>query len=246
MKINIKNQNILVTGASGGIGSSICKIFDGDENNLLITGTNENKLDRFSKELKSNSKFIACDFRDYNNIQKIVNKVNEEFDSKIDILINNAGITRDNLTLRMKEEDWNDVINLNLNSTFFLTKEILKLMVKKKYGRIINISSVVGSSGNLGQANYAASKAGLEGMTKSIALEVASRGITVNCIAPGFIKTAMTSEIIEKNEDKIIQNIPVRRIGSSDDISSLTKFLASDKASYITGQTFHINGGMYM
>ena len=246
MKINIKNQNILVTGASGGIGSSICKIFDGDENNLLITGTNENKLDRFSKELKSNSKFIACDFRDYNNIQKIVNKVNEEFDSKIDILINNAGITRDNLTLRMKEEDWNDVINLNLNSTFFLTKEILKLMVKKKYGRIINISSVVGSSGNLGQANYAASKAGLEGMTKSIALEVASRGITINCIAPGFIKTAMTSEILKKNEEKIIQNIPLKRIGSPDDISSLTKFLASDKASYITGQTFHINGGMLM
>lgn len=131
MKVNIKNQNIIVTGASGGIGSSICKIFDGDENNFLITGTNENKLSKFSQELESNSKFIACDFRDHKNIQKIVNKVNEEFDSKIDILINNAGITRDNLTLRMKEEDWNDVINLNLNSAFFLTKEILKLWLKK-------------------------------------------------------------------------------------------------------------------
>ena len=131
MKINIKNQNILITGAAGGIGSSICKVFDEDENNFLITGTNENKLNKFSQELKSNSKFVACDFRNYKNIQKVVSKVNEEFDSRIDILINNAGITRDNLTLRMKEEDWNDVINLNLNSTFFLTKEILKLMVKK-------------------------------------------------------------------------------------------------------------------
>ena len=146
----------------------------------------------------------------------------------------------------MKEEDWNSVINLNLNTTFFLTKEILRFMVKNRFGRIINISSVVGSSGNIGQANYAASKAGLEGMTKSIALEVASRGITVNCIAPGFIKTAMTSDILEKNEEKIISNIPIKRIGVPDDISSLTKFLASDKASYITGQTFHVNGGMYM
>ena len=146
----------------------------------------------------------------------------------------------------MKEEEWNDVINLNLNTTFFLTKEILRFMVKNRFGRIINISSVVGSSGNLGQANYAASKAGLEGMTKSIALEVASRGITVNCIAPGFIETAMTSDILEKNKDKIINNIPIKRIGEPDDISSLTKFLASDKASYITGQTFHVNGGMLM
>ena len=140
----------------------------------------------------------------------------------------------------------NDVINLNLNSSFFLTKEILRFMVKNRFGRIINISSVVGSSGNLGQANYAASKAGLEGMTKSIALEVASRGITVNCIAPGFIETAMTFDILEKNKDKIISNIPIKRIGEPDDISSLTKFLASDKASYITGQTFHVNGGMLM
>ena len=146
----------------------------------------------------------------------------------------------------MKEEEWNDVINLNLSTTFFLTKEILKYMVKNRYGRIINISSVVGSSGNLGQANYAASKAGLEGMTKSIALEVASRGITVNCIAPGFIKTAMTADILEKNEDEIIKNIPIKRIGLPEDISSLTKFLASDKANYITGQTFHVNGGMFM
>ena len=246
MQVKIQNQNILITGASGGIGRSIVKNFDGDNNNLLIIGTNENKLNALSQELKSSTKYLACDFSDYRNVKKIITKINNELDNKIDILINNAGITRDNLTLRMKEEEWNEVINLNLNSTFFLTKEILRFMVKNKFGRIINISSVVGSSGNAGQANYAASKAGLEGMTKSIALEVASRGITVNCIAPGFIKTAMTSEILEKYEDKVINSIPVKRIGVPDDISSLTKFLASDKASYITGQTFHINGGMLM
>ena len=246
MKINIQNKNILITGATGGIGRSIVKSFNGDNNNLLMIGTNENKLNTLSRELDGNTKYIACDFNNYKNVKKIITKISDELDNKIDILINNAGITRDNVTLRMKEEEWNDVININLNTTFFLTKEILKFMVKNRYGRIINISSVVGSSGNLGQANYAASKAGLEGMTKSIALEVASRGITVNCIAPGFIKTAMTSSILEKNEDKIINNIPIKRIGLPDDISSLTKFLASDKANYITGQTFHVNGGMFM
>ena len=246
MQVKIQNQNILITGATGGIGRAIVKIFDGDNNNLLIIGTNGDKLNALSKELESSTKYLSCDFNDYRNVKNIITKINKEFDNKIDILINNAGITRDNLTLRMKEEEWNDVINLNLSTTFFLTKEILRFMIKNRFGRIINISSVVGSSGNLGQANYAASKAGLEGMTKSIALEVASRGITANCIAPGFIKTAMTSDILEKSEDKIINNIPIRRIGVPDDISSLTKFLASDKASYITGQTFHVNGGMLM
>ena len=146
----------------------------------------------------------------------------------------------------MKKEEWLDVINLNLNSTFFLTKEILKPMIKNRYGRIINISSIIGSTGNIGQANYSASKAGIEGMTKSIALEVASRGITANCIAPGFVKTKMTSNLLDKNMEKVLENIPVKRIGLPEDISNLTKFLASDKASYITGQTFHVNGGMLM
>ncbi len=246
MQVKIQNQNILITGATGGIGRSIVQRFDENNNNLLIIGTNESKLNTLSQELKSSTKYLACDFNDYRNVKKITTKINEELDNKIDILINNAGLTRDNLTLRMKEEEWNSVINLNLSTTFFLTKEILRFMVKNRFGRIINISSVVGSSGNIGQANYAASKAGLEGMTKSIALEVASRGITANCIAPGFIKTAMTSDILEKNKDKIINNIPIKRVGLPDDISSLTKFLASDKASYITGQTFHVNGGMLM
>ncbi len=246
MNIKIEKKNILITGATGGIGNSIAKRFDSDNNRLLITGTNKERLEELSKNLASNTEYVACDFRDYKNIDSIINKVKEKFDNRIDVLINNAGITRDNLTLRMKEEEWTDVINLNLNSTFFLTKEILKLMIKNRYGRIVNISSVVGTSGNPGQANYAASKAGLEGMTKSIALEVASRGIIINCIAPGFIKTPMTINILEKNKDKLLENIPIKRIGEPEDISSLTKFLASDKASYITGQTFHVNGGMLM
>ncbi len=246
MKVSIENKNILITGASGGIGGEIVKNFDTEKNNFLITGTNSEKLKNLSRNLKNNVEYEICDFSDYRNISTIINTIKDKFNNKIDILINNAGITRDNLTLRMKEKEWLDVINLNLNTTFFLTKEILKFMIKNRYGRIINISSIVGSSGNMGQANYAASKAGLEGMTKSVALEVASRGITINCIAPGFINTAMTSDILDKNQDEIIQNIPIRRIGEPDDISSLTKFLASDKASYITGQTIHVNGGMLM
>ena len=246
MKVKIENKNILITGATGGIGTEIVNIFDSESNNLLLTGTNEAKLEKLSQKLNNKANYVACDFSDHKNILDIINTIKDKFDNRIDILINNAGITKDNLTLRMKEDEWLNVINLNLNSTFFLTKDILKMMIKNRFGRIINISSIVGSSGNIGQANYAASKAGLEGMTKSIALEVASRGITINCIAPGFINTSMTSDILEKNEQGIIENIPMKRIGVPDDISSLTKFLASDKASYITGQTFHINGGMLM
>ncbi|MAJ24200.1 MAG: 3-oxoacyl-[acyl-carrier-protein] reductase [Rickettsiales bacterium] len=246
MKVKIENKNILITGATGGIGTEIVNIFDSESNNLLLTGTNEAKLEKLSQKLNNKANYVACDFSDHKNILDIINTIKDKFDNRIDILINNAGITKDNLTLRMKEDEWLNVINLNLNSTFFLTKDILKMMIKNRFGRIINISSIVGSSGNIGQANYAASKAGLEGMTKSIALEVASRGITINCIAPGFINTSMTSDILEKNEQGIIENIPMKRIGVPDDISSLTKFLASDKASYITGQTIHVNGGMLM
>jgi 3-oxoacyl-[acyl-carrier protein] reductase len=246
MNINIENKNILVTGAAGGIGKSIVQSFDGKGNKILITGTNNEKLNSLSNSLKSKSDLAICDLIDIKNIEKITDKIKVFFDNKVDILINNAGITRDNIAMRMREDQWFDVININLNSTFFLTKEVLKFMVKNRYGRIINISSIVGSSGNLGQSNYAASKAGIEGMTKSIALEIASRGITVNCIAPGFIKTNMTQNLIESSEDKLLENIPIKRIGTPEDISSLTAFLASDNASYITGQTFHVNGGMMM
>ncbi len=246
MNLSIENQNILVTGATGGIGKAIVQSFDGKGNKILITGTNEEKLSSFSDSLKSVSDLAVCDLSDIKKKEKITYKIKNFFDNKIDILINNAGVTRDNIAMRMKENQWFEVININLNSTFFLTKEVLKQMIRKRYGRIINISSIVGSSGNFGQANYAASKAGIEGMTRSIALEVASRGITINCIAPGFIKTNMTQTLLESNEEKLLENIPIKRIGKPEDISSLTVFLASDKASYITGQTFHVNGGMMM
>ena len=246
MKIDIENKNIIITGATGGIGENIVKKFDTGGNKILITGTNLDKLSALSNKLSGPSCKVVCDFLDLNNISNITSEIDNFFQSQVDILINNAGIAKDNLTLRMKKEEWLDVINLNLNSTFFLIKEILKPMIKNRYGRIINISSIIGSTGNIGQANYSASKAGIEGMTKSIALEVASRGITANCIAPGFVKTKMTSNLLDKNMEKVLENIPVKRIGLPEDISNLTKFLASDKASYITGQTFHVNGGMLM
>ena len=246
MNIKIENKNILVTGAAGGIGKAIVQSFDDKGNKLLITGTNNEKLNSLSNSLTSISDVAICDLNDIKNIEKITDKIKTFFENKVDILINNAGITRDNIAIRMKEEQWLDVINVNLNSTFFLTKDVLKFMLKNRYGRIINISSIVGSSGNLGQSNYAASKAGVEGMTRSIALEVASRGITANCIAPGFIKTDMTKKLLELNEEKLLENIPIKRIGIPEDISSLTAFLSSDNASYITGQTFHVNGGMMM
>ena len=246
MNIKIENKNILITGAAGGIGKAIVQSFDDKGNKLLITGTNNEKLNSLSNSLTSISDVVICDLNDIKNIEKITDKIKTFFENKVDILINNAGITRDNIAIRMKEEQWLDVINVNLNSTFFLTKDVLKFMLKNRYGRIIKISSIVGSSGNLGQSNYAASKAGVEGMTRSIALEVASRGITANCIAPGFIKTDMTKKLLELNEEKLLENIPIKRIGIPEDISSLTAFLASDNASYITGQTFHVNGGMMM
>ncbi len=246
MKIDIENKNIIITGATGGIGENIVKNFDTGGNKILITGTNLDKLSALSNKLSGPSCKVVCDFLDLNNISNITSEIDNFFQSQVDILINNAGIAKDNLTLRMKKEEWLDVINLNLNSTFFLIKEILKPMIKNRYGRIINISSIIGSTGNIGQANYSASKAGIEGMTKSIALEVASRGITANCIAPGFVKTKMTSNLLDKNMEKVLENIPVKRIGLPEDISNLTKFLASDKASYITGQIFHVNGGMLM
>ena len=246
MNFNIENKNILVTGAAGGIGKAIVQSFDGKGNKILLTGTNNEKLNFLSNSLKSISDLVTCDLSDIKNIEKITDKIKSFFDGKVDILINNAGITRDNIAMRMKEDQWLDVINVNLNSTFFLTKEVLKFMLKNRYGRIINISSIVGSSGNLGQSNYAASKAGVEGMTRSIALEVASRGITANCIAPGFIKTDMTKKLLDSNEERLLENIPIKRIGIPEDISGLTAFLSSDNASYITGQTFHVNGGMMM
>ena len=246
MNINFKEKNVLITGGAGGIGAEIVKSMHSLGANIIISGSNEEKLANFSNQFSSPLLYFPADLSKLNDIEQLVEKTLEKFNNKLDILINNAGITKDNLTLRMKDSDWNDVINLNLNSTFYLTKFFLKYMIKSRYGRIINISSVVGSSGNLGQANYSASKAGIEGMSKSIALEVASRNITINCVAPGFIETEMTRDILNKNEESLKKSIPMGRVGLPSEVASLVSFLASDVAGYITGQTIHINGGLYI
>ncbi len=246
MNINFKEKNVLITGGSGGIGAEIVKSMHSLGANIIVSGSNEKKLANFSKQFSSPLLYVPADLSKYDDIEQLVEKTIEKFNNKLDILVNNAGITKDNLTLRMKDSDWNDVINLNLNSTFYLTKLFLKYMIKNRYGRIINISSVVGSSGNLGQANYSASKAGIEGMSKSIALEVASRNITINCVAPGFIETEMTKDILAKNEESLKKSIPVGRVGFPSEVANLVSFLASDVAGYITGQTIHINGGLYI
>ena len=246
MNISLKERNVLVTGGAGGIGAEIVKSMYSLGANILISGSNEQKLEKLSNSFSNPLLYYAADLSKSNDIEKLVERTLEKFNNRLDILINNAGITRDNLTLRMKDSEWNDVINLNLNSTFYLTKFFLKNMIKNRYGRVINISSVVGSSGNLGQANYSASKAGIEGMSKSMALEVASRNITINCVAPGFIETDMTKDLLSKNEDALKRSIPMGRVGSPDEIANVVSFLASDAAGYITGQTIHVNGGLYI
>ena len=246
MKISLKGKNVLVTGGAGGIGKEIVKSLHYLDANVMISGSNNSKLENYSSQFSPPLLYKVADLKSPLDIEKLAKEAIDKFDSKVDILINNAGITRDNLTLRMKEEEWDEVINVNLNSTFSLIKKILRSMVKNRYGRIINISSVVGSSGNLGQSNYSASKAGIEGMSKSIALEVASRNITVNCIAPGFIETEMTKNLLVQSGEIIKKNIPIGRVGLPNEVAGLVSFLASDNASYITGQTIHVNGGLYI
>ncbi len=246
MKLDFNNKNIIITGSTGGIGKKIVEKMNNLGANILITGTSNEKLKNLTELINKKIHYMQCDLHNISEIENVIEEAKKIFEGKIDILINNAGITKDNLTLRMKKEEWTDVININLNSTFFLTKEILRFMIKNKYGRIINISSVIGTMGNLGQANYAASKAGIEAMSKSIALEVAKRNITVNCIAPGFIETNMTEKILEANKDNLLKMIPMGRTGDADDVANLACFLASDFSNYITGQTIHINGGMLM
>lgn len=246
MNISLKQRNVLVTGGAGGIGAEIVKSMYSLGANVLISGSNEQKLEKLSNNFSNPLLYFAADLSKSDDIDRLVDRTLEKFNNKLDILINNAGITRDNLTLRMKESEWSEVINLNLNSSFYLTKFFLKNMIKNRYGRVINISSVVGSSGNLGQANYAASKAGIEGMSKSIALEVASRNITINCVAPGFIETDMTKNLLSKNEDALKRSIPMGRVGLPNEVANVVSFLASDAAGYITGQTIHVNGGLYI
>tara|TARA_B100001142_G_scaffold310554_1_gene344133 strand:+ start:1029 stop:1766 length:738 start_codon:yes stop_codon:yes gene_type:complete len=242
---SLKDKKALITGASGGIGKELARVLVEYDAEVCISGRNVEELNELKESLGDKCHIVPCDLSNKNEISELVSK-SEEVLGQIDILVNNAGITKDNIFLRMSEQEWEDVLDINLNSTFNILKLITKGMVKRKYGRIINISSVVGATGGAGQVNYAASKAGLIGLTKSLSQELATRNITVNCIAPGFIETPMTEKLDDNRKDIIISSIPANRIGTPKDLSSAVIFLASQESSYITGQTIHINGGLYM
>ena len=241
---DLKNKNIIVTGATGGIGNSIIQRLNDYGANILASGTKDEKL----KELKSkyeNIKILKFDISQNNKIEEFVENASRELGG-IDCIVNNAGITQDNLSIRMSLEEWKKVIDINLTSTFLMSKFAIKKMLKNKKGKIINITSVVGHTGNVGQANYTASKAGIVAMSKSLALEYAKKNINVNCISPGFIKTAMSDKIDDKFKEIIISKIPSARLGEPEDIANAVLFLASDLSNYINGETLHVNGGMYM
>ena len=242
--INFKNKNILITGASGGIGSELVKKFVLLGGNVLGSGTKTEKLDLLKKKYP-NIKVKKFDIAEHSRIEEFIDNVSLELGG-LDILINNAGINMDNLSLRMKDDEWKKVIDINLTSTFFLSKHAIKKMLKNKFGRIVNITSVVGHTGNLGQANYSASKAGIIGMSKSLAMEYAKKNITVNCVAPGFIVSDMTINIAEKVKMYLTSRIPMGKLGTGEDVSNCVAFLSSEQASYITGETIHVNGGLYM
>ena len=242
--INFKNKKILITGATGGIGNAIVKKFVSLEGKVLATGTKTEKLEVLKKDFP-NINVLKFDISDHSKIEEFIENVSSQL-SGLDILINNAGLNMDNLSLRMKDEEWKKVIDVNLGSTFFLCKHAIKKMLKNKYGKIVNITSVVGHTGNLGQANYAASKAGIIGMSKSLAIEYAKKNITINCVSPGFIQSKMTDNIVETIKAVLTSRIPMGRLGSGEDVSNTVAFLSSDASSYITGETIHVNGGMYM
>ena len=242
--INFKGKKILITGATGGIGHALVKKFLSLEGTVLATGTNTEKLDRLKKEFP-NINVLKFDISEHSKIEEFIENVSSQLVG-LDILINNAGITMDNLSLRMKDEEWNKVININLSSTFYLCKHAIKKMLKNKYGRIVNITSIVGHTGNLGQSNYSASKAGMVAMSKSLAIEYAKKNITINCVSPGFIQSNMTDKIVESIKAVLTSRIPMSKLGTGEDVSNTVAFLSSDAASYITGETIHVNGGMYM
>ena len=242
--MNFKNKKIIITGATGGIGNSLVKKFHSLQANILATGTKTEKLDEIKKKWPDvNVK--KFDISDHSRIEEFIDNASLELGG-LDILINNAGMNKDNLSLRMKDEEWKKVIDVNLSSTFLLTKHSIKKMLKNKFGRVINITSIVGHSGNLGQANYSASKAGIIGMSKSLAIEYAKKNITINCVSPGFIQTSMTANIAEKVKLFLTSRIPMGRLGTGEDVSNCVAFLSSNESSYITGETIHVNGGMYM
>ena len=242
--IDFKNKNILITGGSGGIGKELVKKFVSLGGNVLGTGTNTEKLDLLKKEYP-NILVKRFDMSEHSRIVEFIDNVTLELGG-LDILINNAGINIDNLSLRMKDEEWKKVIDINLTSTFLLTKSAIKKMLKNKFGRIVNITSIVGHTGNLGQANYSASKSAIIGMSKSLAAEYAKKNITINCVSPGFIQSNMTMNIAEKVKLYLTSKIPMGRLGTGEDVSNCVAFLSSAQASYITGETIHVNGGMYM
>ena len=242
--INFKNKNVLITGASGGIGGELVKKFVSLEANVLGNGTKAEKLDQIKKKYP-NIKVKRFDISEHSRIEKFIDDVVLELGG-LDVLINNAGTNVDNLSLRMKDEEWKKVIDINLTSTFLLSKYAIKKMLKNKFGRIVNITSVVGHTGNLGQSNYAASKAGIIGMSKSFAIEYAKKNITINCVSPGFIVSDMTMNIAEKVKLYLTSRIPMGKLGTGEDVSNCVAFLSSEQASYVTGETIHVNGGMYM
>jgi len=242
--INFKDKKILITGATGGIGKALVKKFLSLEGNVLATGTKIEKLDALKKEFPKVN-ILKFDISEHSKIEEFIENVSSQL-TGLDVLVNNAGINMDNLSLRMKDEEWKKVIDLNLGSTFFLCKYAIKKMLKKKYGRIVNITSIVGHTGNLGQSNYAASKAAIVAMSKSLAIEYAKKNITINCVSPGFIQSKMTDNIVESIKAVLTSRIPMSRLGTGEDVSNTVAFLSSDAASYITGETIHVNGGMYM
>tara|TARA_Y100000590_G_scaffold367433_1_gene427493 strand:+ start:383 stop:1120 length:738 start_codon:yes stop_codon:yes gene_type:complete len=242
--INLKNVNVVLTGATGGIGNSILEKLVDAEANVVATGTNEEKLIAIKNKYQS-VKVEKFDISKHNEIENFINKVTTKLENKIDILINNAGITSDNLSIRMKEEEWKRVIDINLTSTFLLSKNVIKKMLKNKKGKIINITSVVGHTGNIGQANYTASKAGLVAMSKSFALEYGKKNININCVSPGFITTDMTNNIDKNYKEMLKSRIPMDRFGDPKDVANSVLFLCSNLSDYITGETIHVNGGMY-
>ena len=242
--INFKNKNILITGASGGIGNELVRKFVSLGGNVLGSGTKTEKLDLLKKRYP-NIKVKRFDIAEHQRVEEFIDNVSLELGG-LDILINNAGTNMDNLSLRMKDDEWKKVIDINLTSTFLLSKYAIKKMLKNKYGRIVNITSVVGHTGNLGQSNYAASKAGIIGMSKSLAIEYAKKNITVNCVSPGFIVSDMTMNIADKVKLYLTSRIPMGKLGTGEDVSNCVAFLSSEQASYVTGETVHVNGGMYM
>ena len=241
----VAKKNIIVTGASGGIGNSIVEKLSKNGANILATGTKKEKLDELKSKFK-NLKVLIFDISQNDKIEEFIENATNELGGNLDCIVNNAGITQDNLAIRMNFEEWKKVIDINLSSTFLLSKYSIKKMLKNKKGKVINITSVVGHTGNLGQANYTAAKAGIIAMSKTLAIEYARKNININCISPGFIKTAMTDKIDTKFKEMIISKIPSGRLGEPEDVANAVLFLASDLSNYINGETLHVNGGMYM